>query len=238
MPDRRKSYVGFIEHDELSFRPQQFTNFLTGHLGWQILQPLKVDFPAGRELAIIRLTRAYGGQGSVELMMTASDGGTYTPGGGKPVQRVALGVIFDDPSDWHDPASENLVARTMRDLDEAIRKLTTYERIWQRTTGYWRCGTALYQAPDAPTSEPAAPPPSPPPIQSSGAVAAQATTRLYEGKRVEWRAPHDRGAICRGVIIGRYGVRWTVRQIDGSGTAIDEVILYDDELYDEGTLSK
>jgi hypothetical protein len=239
MPDRRKSYVGIIEHDELSFKPQQFTSFLAGHLGWEIRQPLKIDFPAGRELAIIRLTRAYGGQGSVALTMTASDSGTYTPRAGKPVQRVALGVIFDDPSDWHDPASENLVAGAMRDLDEAIRKLTTYERIWQRTTGYWRCGTALYQAPDAPTCEPAvAPPPSPPPIQSSGASAAKTITRLYKGKRVEWRAPDGRGAVCRGVIIGRYGVRWTVRQIDSSGTATDETILYDDELYDEGSLSR
>src|SRR4051812_14495298 len=66
MPDRRKSYVGLIEHDELSFKPQQFTTFLAGHLGWQIRQPLKIDFPAGRELAIIGLTRAYRGQASVE----------------------------------------------------------------------------------------------------------------------------------------------------------------------------
>jgi len=205
MPDRRKSYVGFIEHDELSFRPQQFTNFLTGYLGWQILQPLKVDFPAGHEEAIIKLTRAYG-QGSVELMMTASDSGTYTPRGGKPVQRVALCVIFDDPADWHDPASENLVARTMRELDEAIWKLTTYERIWQRTTGYWRCGTALYQAPDASTSEPAVvpPPPSPPPIQSSGAFAADPALAITAHNAVEG---------------GALGMKWqsTFRVVNGMG---------------------
>jgi hypothetical protein len=157
MPERRKSYVGFIEHDEPSFRPQQFANFLAGYLGWPILQPLKVNSVAGRELAIIKLTKAYG-QGSVELMITASDSGT--PPGGGPVQRVALGVIFDDAADWRNPASEQLVALTMRQMDEAIQKFTTYERIWQRTTGYWRCGTALYQAPDSPTTtEPHTPPP-------------------------------------------------------------------------------
>lgn len=64
----------------------------------------------------------------------------------------------------------------------------------------------------------------------------QAKPSLVEGKLVEWRADTDRGEICRGVIKSRYGTRWKVRQIDGTGTTIAEVVLYNDELHEPGEL--
>ena len=146
MPEPRKSYVGFIEHDELSFKPRAFVNFLAGYLGWGVAEALDVQFVQDHEFAAIKLSRAYG-QPSLDLLLTASDSGTYPGYGGRLFQRVALSVTFDDPNNWHDAASEQLVARTMRELDEAIEKLTTYQRIWRWTTGYWRCGVVLYECP-------------------------------------------------------------------------------------------
>jgi hypothetical protein len=170
MPDRQKSYVGVIEHDELSFKPRAFASFLAGHSGWQISQALDVQFPKGRETATVKLTKTYG-QGSAELQITASDSGTYSGRGGGLVQRVTLSATFDDPMDWQARASEELVAGTMRQMDEAILKLTTYDRIWQRTAGYWRCGSALYQCPDTPHAESGAASPQSSPPRPEGGVA-------------------------------------------------------------------
>jgi hypothetical protein len=206
MPEGRKSYLGFVEHDEPSFKPPAFVNVLAGYLGWDILQALNVvEFVPGRDVATVRLTRAYG-HGSVELLMAASDCGAYSSPGGSPVQRVALNVSFDDPGDWHDPASEALVAGTMRALDDAILKLTTYERIWQRTTGYWRCGAALYQCPDAPDAEPQVVPP-PQSLARIGGEAVHVTDPTI--------AITEHDAVEGGVL----GMRWqsTLRVVNGMG---------------------
>jgi hypothetical protein len=152
MPDREKTYIGIIEHDEASFKPRAFVNYLAGYLGWQIVQAIKVD-TTGRESATMKLAKSYGAQ-SVELTITARDVGTSQQSSAKPVLRVELTAAFDDAADWHDRLSEELVARTMKEMDEAIWKLTTYKNIWRRKTGYWRNGALRYQCPDAPGAEP------------------------------------------------------------------------------------
>jgi len=203
MPDPRKSYVGLIEDEYRSLKPRAFVGMLAGYSRWAISQALDVQFSQDGEFATIKLTRAYG-QGSVVVLITASDSYVHA---GRSVQRVvALTVTFDDPNDWHDSASEELVARTMKEFDEAIAKLTSIEGIWRRETGYWRCGARLYQCPDSPSAEPEVVPPplSPPRIESGAAYVADVGIANTEHNAVE-------GGVA--------GMRWqsTFRVVNGLG---------------------